>query len=67
MTRYVVVPALVLSLGVFSTSFAATETVFPDASAQLLPGDRVLLGTVEEVAGSRRGSIPEKCSPAISR
>jgi hypothetical protein len=51
MTRYVVVPALVLSLGVFSTAFAATETVFPDAPAQLLPGDRVLLGTVEEVAG----------------
>lgn len=53
MTRYVVVPALVLSLGGFSTVFAAAETVFPDAPAQLLPGDRVLLGTVEEIAGEQ--------------
>jgi hypothetical protein len=52
MTRYVVEPALVLSLGIFSTAFA-TEAVFPDAPAQLLPGDRVLLGTVEEVAGEQ--------------
>lgn len=46
-------PALVLSLGVFLTAFAATETVFPDASSQLLPGDCVLLGTVEEIAGEQ--------------
>jgi hypothetical protein len=35
MTRYAVVPALVLSLGVFSMAFAATEDVFPDAPAHL--------------------------------
>jgi len=67
MTRYVIAPAFVLSLSVFSTAFAATETVFPDAPARLLPGDRVLLGTVEEIARSRHGSIPEKCSLVISR
>jgi hypothetical protein len=53
MTRYVVAPTFVFSLWMVSTAFAATETVFPDASAQLLPGDRVLLGTVEEIAGEQ--------------
>jgi hypothetical protein len=42
-----------LSQGVLSTSLAARESVFPDVSAQLLPGDRVLLGTVEELAGEQ--------------
>jgi hypothetical protein len=40
-------------LSLFSTPFAATEAASSDDSAQLLRGDRILLGTVEEIAGEQ--------------
>ncbi|WP_447976686.1 hypothetical protein [Candidatus Nitrospira bockiana] len=46
-------PVLVLSLYVLSPAVAATDADVPGAPAQLLPGDRVLLGTVEEIAGDQ--------------
>ena len=52
MRPYVFAPVLVL-LSLLSTAFAATEAIFPDVPSQLLHGDRVLLGTVEEIAGSQ--------------
>jgi hypothetical protein len=48
----VVTPVLVL-LSTFATAFAATEGSLPDPPAELLRGDRILLGTVEEIAGDQ--------------
>ena len=53
MRPYVVAPLLVVSLFVLSTAFAASDAELPGLPAQLLPGDRVLLGTVEEIAGQQ--------------
>ena len=64
MTRYVAAPMLVLSLCGFLRP-SLLQPVFPDAPAQSLFGDRILLGTVAQMPGSRHELIPEKCSPAI--
>ena len=53
MRPYLFAPVFVGSLYILSTAFAATEASLTDAPAQLLAGDRVLLGTVEEIAGSQ--------------
>lgn len=52
MRPYVVVPVLVLPV-LLSTVFAASDVKFAGSTDQLLPGDRVLLGTVEEIAGQQ--------------
>ncbi|WP_447987490.1 hypothetical protein [Nitrospira sp. Nam74] len=51
MKPYIFAPVLVLSLCTFSSAFAVTEADLTNPPAQLLLGDRVLLGTVEEIAG----------------
>lgn len=53
MRPYIVAIEVVLSLSVFSTVFAASEAQSPVSHAELLSGDRVLLGTVEEIAGQQ--------------
>ena len=64
MIRYVPASILVLSVCLFSTTFA-------DVPAQLLPGDRVLLGTVEEIAGEQArvdtGEVQPRYIPMSAR